>query len=127
MTARQDLYSFRNVSGKTESVSVIPTLVPNESTGDESCSGYDHLMLNRFNNTFYRHNDAIRIMYEISTKMQMSHTPEEMVSHLMKLVVNDQNIIMDVSFVLNKNVFDIDNYYFDFADSSINMPEYCVV
>ena len=108
-------------------ISVIPTLITNESTGCESQSGYDHYMLSRFNNMFYRHNDATRVMHEVSTSMQMSRNPKEMVSQLSKLIVNDQNVIMDVSFVLNRNIFDIDNYFFDSVGSEIKMEDYSVV
>ena len=110
-----------------EDVYVIPELITNESTGCEAQSGYDHFMLARFNNMFYRHNDETRIMHEISTKMQMSSNPDEMVSHLTKLIVNDQNMMDDVAFVVNKKVFDIDHYYFDREDKSINLEDYNMV
>ena len=53
---------IRMVEGKgfhndVKDVSVTPVLIPNESTGAPSFSGYDHSMLGRFNNKIYRHRD----------------------------------------------------------------------
>ena len=109
-----------------ENILVVPELITNESTGGEAQSGYDRFMLNRFNNMFYRHHDATRIMYEISTSMQMSKNPDELVTHLSKLIVNDQNVMDDVSFVLDKHIFDIDNYFFEKESDDIYMPDYCI-
>ncbi len=107
-------------------ISVVPKLITNESTGCESQSGYDHFMLSRFNNMFYRHNDAIRVMHEVSTNMQMSDHPKEMIACLKNLIVNDQNVMDDVSFLLDKNIFDIDNYFFESVGNEIKMENYCI-
>ena len=123
-TAEMVLNIVRKGNADSEQdVYVIPELITNESTGCEAQSGYDHFMLARFNNMFYRHNDETRIMHEISTKMQMSSSPDEMVSHLTKLIVNDQNMMDDVIFVINNKVFDIGHYYFDRVDKNIKLED----
>ena len=110
----------------SEYISVVPTLITNESTGCAAQSGYDHFMLNRFNNMFYRHNDAIRVMHEVSTNMQMSAHIEDMVECLSDLIVNDQNVMEDVSFVLDKKILDIDNYFFDSVGNERKMEDYSI-
>ena len=72
-----------------ETISVIPTLVPNESTGCPVSTGFSHSMLDRFNNSFYRHQDSVRVMHEVITAMQMSRTPGEMIEQLKNLIIND--------------------------------------
>lgn len=113
------------VSG--EDVKVVPTLIPNESTGAETFSGYDHSMLGRFNNKFYRHQDEVHIMHEVTTRMQMSRDPREMVSYLKKLIINDQDMVEDVSFVLNRRALDADDYFFAKTDDEIDPREFTIV
>ena len=116
-----------NENAQISDISVAPVLIPNESTGCSTRSGYDRFMLNRFNNLFYRHNDATRLMYEIGTRMQTSHTPNEMVGQLTDLVLNDENLMDDALFILNKKLFDIDNYFFDREKSDTKIEDYCMV
>ena len=123
---------IRRVEGKgfndaVESVNVVPVLIPNESTSAPSFSGYDHSMLGRFNNKFYRHQDEVHIMHEVTTRMQMSKDPSEMVAQLKKLIINDQDMVEDVSFVLNRRLMDTDNYFFAEKEDKIDPTEYTLV
>ena len=106
---------------------VIPTLITNESTGSTSNTGFNRSMLNRFNNSFYRHQDAVRVMYEIASSMQMSHSPEEMISHLNRMIVNDQNVITDVALCINRNIFNTDEYFFDNAKKEVDLTDYTLI
>ena len=108
-------------------IRVVPTLLPNESTGAPAFSGFDSSMLGRFNNKFYRHQDEAHIMHEVTTKMQMSRDPVDMVSHLKKLIINDKNMVEDVSFVLNRRLLDVDNYFFDGKKEKIDPTEFTLV
>lgn len=58
-----------------EKVFVEPVLVTSGSCGCRSDAESAMSALNRFNDGFYRYQDDIRVMYEISTAMQMSSTP----------------------------------------------------
>ena len=123
---------IRMVEGKgfhndVKDVSVTPVLIPNESTGAPSFSGYDHSMLGRFNNKFYRHQDEVHIMHEVTTNMQMSRDPSELAAQLKKLIINDQDMVENVSFVLNRRLLDTDNYFFSDKEEKIDPAEYTVV
>ncbi|SDA17312.1 diguanylate cyclase (GGDEF) domain-containing protein [Ruminococcus sp. YE71] len=60
-----------------DEVPVLPQLMPNESCG--CCTSIEQPLsiLSRFNNSFYRYQDDIRIMYEITTAVQMSSDPQK--------------------------------------------------
>ena len=76
-------------------VSVIPKLCPNASCGCEYIpSGSDEKM-NDFNNRFYRYQDDIRMMYDITTKMQMSSSPEQAASFLQHYMMHDLCCVAD--------------------------------
>ena len=109
------------------SISVVPVLIVNESTGCESNSGYDRQMLSRFNNSFYRHQDDVRVMYEAITKMQICENTDEMFSLLDDIVINEEKILKDVQFVVNQKCFDIDNYYFKYDISNIDHEDFCML
>ncbi len=111
---------------ESDSIIVVPTLVPNESTGCEASSGYNQSMLSLFNNNFYRHQDAVRIMYETTSNMQMSKNPDQMVAYLKDLVVNDEYLFSGVSFVINRNCFNTDFYYFDKISRKITHADFCM-
>ena len=95
-----------------DSVMVCPTLLLNESTADPTYYGYDSSVKGRFNDKFYRHQDAVRIMHEVTTGMQMSKEPGQMISYLERMVINDRNMTENVSFVLNRDLLDMEHYYF---------------
>jgi len=49
-----------------------------------------------------------------------------MVECLSDLIVNDQNVMEDVSFVLDKKILDIDNYFFDSVGNERKMEDYSI-
>ncbi|MCR4585702.1 MAG: diguanylate cyclase [Lachnospiraceae bacterium] len=113
--------------GTCGSISVVPVFIANESTGAPAFSGYDKSILGKFNNKFYRHQDEAHIMHEVTTRMQMSKDTDEMVSYLKRLIINDQNMVEDVSFVLNRRILDTDTYFFNGAEDKIDPTEYTLV
>ena len=113
--------------GPEDSILVCPTLLPNESTGDPTYFGYDPTVKGRFNDKFYRHQDAVRIMHEVTTDMQMSHDAKEMISYLERMVINDRNMTENLSFALNRKLLDIEDYYFDQEVGEIDLDLFSYV
>ena len=105
---------------------VVPVLIPNESTGCPAYTGQTQNILSRFNNNFYRHQDDIRILYNITTSMQLANSPEQMISQLKKLV-NDEKVTQSLTCVMNKNCFDRDDYFFDKYNSTVNLQDFTYV
>ncbi len=110
-----------------DSVQVVPELIPNESTGCKSFSGYDRSMLDRMNNKFYRYQDSVRLLHNIATNMQLSRTPDEMAACLEDLIINDQKLTSYMLFILNRKLFDVENYFFDQPDKGIVLEDYNVI
>ena len=109
-----------------EHVVVEPVLVPNESTGCSSDSGYDKFMLARFNNTFYRHQDDVRAMYDVITDMQMSRSILDMLSKIRHFILHGEEILKDASFVIDRHCFSLKHYYFDRVKQGGYTPDYSI-
>lgn len=105
---------------------VVPTLSENESTGCAPTYISNVTMLKQFNNSFYRHQDDVRVMHEIITRMQSSKNTRELASHLRTAVIHDEDVMKYMSFILNKKCFDNDNYFFE-DDSPVKPSDYCLV
>ena len=85
---------------------ILPKLIPNESCGCPSMIWQAHTLLSGFNNTFYRHQDDIRILYDISTSMETSKTPYEMASKIHQHKTKHHLTVVD------QNCFDPEKNYF---------------
>ena len=88
------------------SASVIPKLAPNESCGCKYVHSDSDSKMNDFNNRFYRYQDDVRILYDISTRMQMSASAEQAASCL------DHYITHDLCCVVDKGCFESGRNYF---------------
>ncbi len=85
---------------------VMPELVPNESCGCESCVRNTSSSLLDFNNKFYRYQDDVRYLYDMTAKFQLSHTPEQAVKHLRCDITHDACYIADSAcFCRERNIF----------------------
>jgi diguanylate cyclase (GGDEF)-like protein len=65
-----------------------------------------HTLLSSFNNSFYRHQEDIRILYDISTAMETSLTPYEMASKIHQHKTKHHLTVVD------RNCFDTEQNYF---------------
>ena len=87
---------------------IVPVLEPSESCGCGCKKDIPTISLvNRLNNTFYRYQDDIRIMYEICTVIHMSEDAQAASECL------DQPIMHDVNCFIYRSCFDYGMYYFD--------------
>ena len=85
---------------------ILPKLIPNESCGCPSMIWQAHTLLSSFNNSFYRHQEDIRILYDISTAMETSITPYEMASKIHQHKTKHHLTVVD------RHCFDTEQNYF---------------
>ncbi|MCR4938063.1 MAG: GGDEF domain-containing protein [Lachnospiraceae bacterium] len=102
---------------------VLPTYVPNESTGFPKVSMGENTLQDHFNSGFYRHQESAHMMFQIITDMQTSKDPNEMVAYLNDRILHDQELIKNVLLIINKNCFRTDEYYFDSSKSRLDPHE----
>ena len=85
---------------------IVPYLMPNESCGCPDKTWHDQTILSRFNDSFYRHQDDVRILYNISSSMETSLTIWDMAAsihnHKTKNIIN----------VVDWNIFNTETNYF---------------
>ncbi|MBQ9384112.1 MAG: SpoIIE family protein phosphatase [Ruminiclostridium sp.] len=95
------------MSGRTvENVSVIPKLMPNASCGCEHAAVGTGSIMNDFNNRYYRYQDDLRMLYDITSKMQMSESTTQAASYLEHYITHDMCCVVDSSlFDSSKNYF----------------------
>ena len=92
---------------------ILPKLIPNESCGCPSMIWQAHTLLSGFNNNFYRHQDDIRILYDISTAMETSLTPYEMASRIHQHKTKHHLTVVD------RHCFDNEQNYFLIPDENM--------
>ena len=91
---------------KTEGlISIMPRLIPNESCGCESFMGTSDTYLSKLNDSFYRYQDDIRNLYDISVKMQMSTASDRVAWCIYDELMHDMCIIV------KKEIFDNEHNY----------------
>ena len=83
-----------------------PKLIPNESCGCPTMIWQAHTLLSSFNNSFYRHQEDVQILYAISTAMETSQTPYEMAARIHQHKTKHHLTIVD------RHCFDTDQNYF---------------
>jgi len=89
-----------------EDVQIAPEFIANESCGCPEHMEHPQILLNRFNESFYRHNDDNRVLHQITSNMQTSLSLGEMVSYLESYKTETLLCIVD------RNCFDVENNYF---------------
>lgn len=104
------------LNGKTpQSTAIIPRLRPNTSCGCIYIPTDKNSKINDFNNRFYRYQDDIRILYDITTKMQMSATAEKAASFL------DHYVSHDLCVITNTSCFEKGRNYFTLSEAGSGM------
>ena len=83
-----------------------PKLIPNESCGCPTMIWQAHTLLSSFNNSFYRHQEDVQILYAISTAMETSQTPYEMAARIHQHKTKHHLTVVD------RHCFDTDQNYF---------------
>ncbi len=74
---------------KKDDMGVMPRLVTNESCGCAVHKETSDTYLSKLNDSFYRYQDDIRGLYDISVKMQMSTCPGEVVGFMYDYLLHD--------------------------------------
>ncbi len=97
-----------------EDVYIIPELIPNESCGCPAHMDRSHTRISSFNNSFYRHQDDARVLYTVSSNMEISGTPEEMAQSIKNYKTNDCLCVVD------QKCFDSEKNYFLLPEEETN-------
>ncbi|MBR4720107.1 MAG: GGDEF domain-containing protein [Lachnospiraceae bacterium] len=101
----------RSVSGEDCSdMFVIPRLIKNESCGCPRCVMSRSSNMSRLNNSFYRHQDDMRMLHDCVSKMITSETLKEAVSYLE--VEHTAQHTERMCCVVNKDCFKPENNFF---------------
>lgn len=83
---------------KTNGVlTVMPRLVPNESCGCATMRETSDTYMSKLNDSFYRYQDDIRGLYDISVKMQMSTSPGQAAGFMYDYLMHDMCCIVKKS------------------------------
>lgn len=99
------------IAGKPVKDTLIsPVLITNESCGCKSQSMKGKTLMARFNNSFYRHLDDARILYDITSDMVTSLTPYQMAASIHHHKTKTHLCIVD------KKCFDPEQNYFLIPD-----------
>ncbi|MBR5420731.1 MAG: GGDEF domain-containing protein [Lachnospiraceae bacterium] len=89
-----------------ENLRIRPRLIVTESCGCPRCAEERRSTINRFNDSFYRYQDDVRMMHETITGMLTVSTPEEVVSQMHQKFTSSMSIIINrVCFMSDRNFF----------------------
>ncbi|MCR5147952.1 MAG: GGDEF domain-containing protein [Eubacterium sp.] len=103
--------AIRLISGeKLCDILITPKLITNESCGCEEYVLPPQTLMSRFNNSFYRHQDDSRILYNITSDMMNSPTLYEMAANIHHHKTKHTLCIVDM------NCFNRDKNYFTIPD-----------
>lgn len=110
------------VGGKTDidDIFIVPDLIPNSSCG---CPEYEDpiTQVNVINDGFYHYQDDLKLLFEISGRMQTCDTPEQMAAHL------HNDLMKNMYCMVNKNCFRRDiNYFSDKIPSAFDRDMYLI-
>jgi len=99
--------------GKPKSKLIEPTFQPNQSCGCPDHTENPAILRNRFRESFARLNDDNRVLALITSSMQMSKTPGEMVSQLESYKMADSMTVVDrrcfekdINYFTDKHILD---------------------
>ncbi|SFB95796.1 GGDEF domain-containing protein [Ruminococcus albus] len=104
---------------KCENIAVVPEFMPKRSCGCAGCPSDDNVT-NSFNIGFYRYEDDMRVLYEMSVKMQLSESIESAV-HCMR---GDKT--EEMCCIISKNCLLTDRNFF-LEDTEMDMSDMCVI
>lgn len=85
---------------------IVPEFISNESCGCHEYTAHTKLLRDWFRESFSRHNDDNRVLQQITSSMQTSTTPGEMVQNMESY--KTENVLC----AIDRNCFDVDNNYF---------------
>ncbi len=98
-----------------------PRLVPNESCGCQEHSWNALHQMASFNNSFYRHQDDSRILYNISSAMEISNSTWDMAA-----AIHNHKTKYSLT-VVDRNIFDMDSNYFTEDPSNWKAPDFHII
>lgn len=107
--------------GEVHNRNITPKFIPNESCGCPEYSEHHQALRDLFNESFARHNDDNRILQQVTSSMQISHTLGEMVSYLD--CYKTENLLC----VVDRNCFDTDYNYFTDELNDSRPKEFAVI
>ena len=124
--------------GKYHNNFITPVFIPNESCGCPEHSEHPQILKDWFKESFSRHNDDNRVLQRLTSSMQMSQTPGEMVSHLecyktdnLLAVVDRKCFDNEINYFTDENnnqkkefvlIYDADNPK-DYKPGTFHIPE----
>lgn len=100
---------------------IVPVLLPNESCGCKEYNTNPQLLRDWFNESFSRHNDDNRVLQQVTSSMQISQTPGELVSYL------DCYKTDDLLCVIDRECFDSENNYFTIPEIDKASKQFIII
>ena len=100
---------------------ITPIFISNQSCGCPEHTEHPQILLNWFNESFSRINDDNRVLQQLSSSMQTSSSPGELVSH-MECYKTD-NLIC----VVDRNIFNSENNYFTVAEKYMRPKDFVIM
>ncbi|HCA20875.1 MAG TPA: hypothetical protein DEO87_00680 [Lachnospiraceae bacterium] len=80
--ATADVFLATVADGHVHNKMIMPTFIPNESCGCPEHTEHPYILRDWFRESFSRHNDDNRVLQQITSSMQISQDPGELVSYL---------------------------------------------
>ena len=108
-------------TGETYSESITPHFIANESCGCPEHSEHPHILRDWFKESFARNNDDNRVLQLITTSMQMSGSPGELVLPLRSYKTDHLVAVVD------RNVFADDGNYFTGSGGREKAKEFVMI
>ena len=108
-------------TGEIYNESITPTFIANESCGCPEHSEHPHILRDWFKESFARNNDDNRVLQLITTSMQMSGSPGELVLPLRSYKTDHLVVVVD------RNVFADDGNYFTATGGKEKAKEFVMI
>ena len=108
-------------TGEIYNESITPTFIANESCGCPEHSEHPHILRDWFKESFARNNDDNRVLQLITTSMQMSGSPGELVLPLRSYKTDHLVVVVD------RNVFADDGNYFTATGGKEKTKEFVMI
>ncbi len=104
--------------GKIHNRKIEPVFLANESCGCPEHTEHPRMLRDWFKESFSRHNDDNRVLQQITSSMQISNTPGELVSYLESYKTDSLLVVVD------RKCFDQDINYFTSEDIDNSTKEF---